>query len=105
MNVSQKEVSRNDKLIALGLDDSLAKSKIDDSTLNLLYDIHVLNRKKKFQIQFKKYRIYVEKQKNPKIDKRSKEYKIILEFLNALLKVIKKKSITEITEFRNIKRK
>jgi hypothetical protein len=110
MNDNQIEVFRSDKLIALGLDSKLPISKIDDSALNLLYEIHVVSKKKEdnkkeIHPKQKKNGIYVKKPKNSiKIDKNDNKYKVTLEFLNALFKVINRKTINDITEFKDVKR-
>lgn len=46
MDANKIEISRSDKLVTLGLDAKLPKSQINNSALNLLYEIHIINKKR-----------------------------------------------------------
>ena len=53
--------------------------------------------------QTKSY-VYTKKPKNPKVNNDDIKYKVVLKFLNEILEQLNVEDITNITEFRNIKR-
>ena len=105
MNNNQIIICREDKLIALGLEKDYPESKISEDTLDKLYNINILEQSKKFNIKSKnKDNFRIKKSKKEKININDKKYILTLEFLNAILKVINKKPIDKITEFKDISR-
>lgn len=105
--------SREDKLQALDLDITLTKRKLDDKILDTLYNKFIIEKQKEEQEKQKnkeqdneklKSGIYIKKPKNPKIDKNSEKYKVTLEFLNAILKILGNNEINDITDFKDIRR-
>ena len=102
MNDIQIKISREDKLIALGVNKKIPKSQISESFLDELYNINVIEKQKNIKIP--KSSLYIKKPKNSKISKDDEKYKVTIEFLNNILEVLGKKEIKEITEFKDIKR-
>ena len=105
-SMDNNNVSREHKLQIIGLN---YNDTISDDNLNTIYN--------KFleQLSINSNQLQHKKEKTPKkmivknaikdkIDKNSDKYKIVMEFLNALLKTLNKQAINDITEFKYIKR-
>jgi len=99
-------LTKEDKLKAIGLPEDYDNKGLTDEVLNDKYDKinktdeTVVNKMKKKTNS----NTYTKKQKYQKVDNDSETYKITLEFLNCILKVIDKPEITNIIEFKDIKR-
>ena len=93
-------ISLNDKLKVLGLDEANYKKQTKEKLINEIYAKFIkLNEKKPNK------NIHIKKPKTAlKIDKADDKYKLVLEFLNALLVKIGKVEIDDITKFKDIKR-
>src|SRR5437667_169198 len=104
MDNNNKMLTREDKLKFFGLDNNLSKKQLNDKLLDNMYDNAIKNIDNKKEQEKPKSGIYIKKSKYEKIDKNSEKYKITLEFLNALLKIMGKEEIKDITEFKDIKR-
>ena len=93
------KISREDKLKILGLDEKLSRKQLSDDVLEILYE------KKKKDESKPKSGIHIKKPKVVKIiNKNDTKYKLVLEFLNAILVKLDKKPIEDITQFKKIKR-
>ena len=106
---SHNNISKTEKLKEFGLDENSFKKQTKDKLLDISYNkIVELNNKLKENekiYQNPKSKRNVKKPKTyQNIDKTDDKYKLVLEFLNALLVVIGKPQIDDITKFQNIKR-
>ena len=104
MNEIQIKISREDKLIAIGINKNLPKSQISEAILDELYNINLIKKQKEQILSNKKTNINIKKTKKTKIDCNDNKYIITMEFLNAILKIIGKIKINDITEFKDIRR-
>ena len=92
------QISRTDKLKILG--------QLDDELLDVIYKGVINNSIDKLKEQEKSNSsVHIKKPKtDKKVDKEDEKYKLVLEFLNALLVKLGKSKIDDITKFQNIKR-
>lgn len=94
MNDTQKILSREEKFKTMGLTDIFPE--ISDETLTKMYNNYVKNKCSLYG------NITIIKAKNDKVLKDDEKYKVTMNFLNDILRVINRDTITEITQFNNI---
>ncbi len=92
-------ISRQDKIKAIGLKGKYTKIHLPNNILNNIYQMEINIQKN----QVKSY-IYTKKPKNPKVNNNDIKYTTVLKFLNKLLEQLNMENIINITEFKNIKR-
>lgn len=103
-------ISRKDKLTFIGFPDDFDDNTLTDETIDNIYNKIVTNeskniiKKKKEKDNTTSGQIHIRKPKHERVDVDSDKYKVTLNFLNGLLKTMNKDAITDITQFKNIKR-
>ena len=104
--ITEQKITREQKLKAIGLDETLTKRQLSDKILDNVYEKFMQSSEKiKDQSKEKNSCTYITKPKiNEKVDKDDKKYKITLKFLNKLLVTLGKEEIDNLTKFKDIKR-
>lgn len=94
-NNKEQPPSREEKLKTLGLDENYSIEELSNKLLDELYS----------KIAIRNEKIIASKRAFGKpLDKDHPKYQLLLEFLNAILVVLKKNQILELSEFKNIKK-
>lgn len=98
----KNDITRLDKLKALNLDVNYTNEMLADNVLDDMYQ--QLITKKVLTDKRKKNNQNIKVGKGPKLAKDDPKYIATLKFLNALLNVMHKQPIVELTSFKNIRR-
>ena len=89
--IKNDDITREDKIKALNINEKLLKNDLEDELINQLYNEFCVSKSDK---------VTTKKQ----VDKNSSKYKLTLEFLNELMLGMGKNKIDDILDFKDIKK-